>query len=70
MVVTAAGEIVGAHPGDPKVLFFDPDGTLKRSWDTDLREIHGMTRVQENGSEYLWIVDTGSKGYKRFGHNP
>lgn len=68
--VTDSGYIVGAHPGKPRVLFLDSNGTLKRSWDIDLLEIHGITTVQENGKEFLWLVDSGSKPYKRDGYGP
>jgi hypothetical protein len=61
LAVTSAGEIVGSHPGDSLVLFFDPDGNVRRSWDGDLTEAHGVVAVKEGPTDYLWIADQGSK---------
>jgi sugar lactone lactonase YvrE len=61
LAVTAAGQIVTFHQGDPTLVFFDPDGTLIRTVDTGLTEGHGITLVEEDGVEYLWIADSGAK---------
>jgi histidinol-phosphatase len=61
VVVTADGEIITFHPGDPTVLVYAADGTLVRSWVTDLVEGHGLTLAREGDTEVLWIVDNGTK---------
>lgn len=58
---TRAGEIIGFHPERPEVLFFDPDGRLVRSWATRCKEGHGITVVEDDGEERLWLADPGSK---------
>ncbi|HLZ08131.1 MAG TPA: hypothetical protein VKT80_06040, partial [Chloroflexota bacterium] len=61
LAVTSGGEIVGSHPGDPLVIFFDREGNVQRSWDGGLTEAHGMVAVKEGATDYLWIADQGSK---------
>ena len=61
VVVTEAGNVITCHPGDPRVMTFDRDGKLLSSWDGDFVDAHGITLVNEDGTEYLWIADNGSK---------
>ncbi|HVC33803.1 MAG TPA: hypothetical protein VNL16_09865 [Chloroflexota bacterium] len=61
VVATADGKIIAFHPGDPTTLVFDRDGNLQSAWNADLAEAHGMTVVQDGGTEYLWIADQGAK---------
>ena len=61
LVVTDDGHVVTAHPGEATLLVFDREGHLERSVPTDLTEIHGITLVNEEGRELLWIVDSGAK---------
>ncbi len=61
IVVTEAGEVLTYHPGESRVLVLDDSGNLARSWPTTLVEGHGMTLVKEGETEYLWMVDNGSK---------
>ncbi|HEU0021102.1 MAG TPA: hypothetical protein VFR55_05430 [Dehalococcoidia bacterium] len=61
IAVTESGEVVTFHHRDPKVLVFDPDGKLVRSWDSQLTEGHGISVVREGQSEYLWFADSGRK---------
>lgn len=68
VVVTAAGEVVAYHSGDPRVLVFDREGNLLRSWETDFVEGHGLSLVKEGGAEYLWIADIGRKRVKTAGY--
>lgn len=64
IVVTEAGNVVTYHQSGPTVLVFDRGGKLLRSWNSGLAEGHGMTLVKENGSESLWIADSGAKRQK------
>ena len=61
IVVTESGNVITCHPGDPNVMTFDGGGNLLSSWEGDFADAHGITLVNENGTEYLWIADNGSK---------
>jgi sugar lactone lactonase YvrE len=61
VVVLRNGDVVSFHAGRPTLLVFAPDGTRRRSIDTDLTEAHGMTLVEDDGVEHLWIADCGVK---------
>ena len=65
LAVTADGQIISFHQGDPTVLVFGKDGNLLRSWKTSLTEGHGITLVQEGQLEYLWVADPGRKRLKQ-----
>lgn len=59
--VTEAEEVVVYCQTSPAVLFFDrSSGALKRSWGERLTGAHGLTLVQEEGQEYLWLTDQSS----------
>jgi hypothetical protein len=60
VAVLKSGEIVVFHQADPAVLFYSPDGTLLRSWGS-FPGAHGLTLVEENGVEYLWLTDEVTK---------
>jgi sugar lactone lactonase YvrE len=57
-------QIIAFHPGEPNLLFFTPDGVLVQSLETNLTEGHGLTLVEEDGEELLWVADTGAKRVK------
>ena len=61
IVVTESGNVITCHPGDPVVMTFDADGNLLSSWQGDFADAHGITLVNEDGVEFLWIADNGSK---------
>ena len=61
MIVTREGEVLTFHSGSPTVLAFDREGRHLRSWDLGVADAHGMTLVEEDGTEFLWIADNGSK---------
>ena len=69
VVVTRSGEIVTYHQGDPTIMVLDREGNLLRSWDIPLTDAHGMTLVEENGTEYLWIADNGAKRQASLGYD-
>jgi hypothetical protein len=60
VAVLKSGEIVVFHQADPSVLFYSPDGTLLRAWGC-FPGAHGLTLVEENGVEYLWLTDEVTK---------
>lgn len=61
IVVTESGNVITCHPGDPNVMTFDGDGNLLGSWQGEFADAHGITLVNEDGTEFLWIADNGSK---------
>jgi hypothetical protein len=61
LAVTRSGELVGFHPARPEVVIFDRGGHVSRSWPVSLREGHGITLVEDEGEERLWVADPGSK---------
>lgn len=61
LAVTPAGNLIAFHPGDPLFLELSPGGDLLRTWETAIAEAHGVTLVEENGTEYLWVADQGAK---------
>ncbi len=62
----ALGEIVAFHPDRSEVVIFDRTGHLTRSWPVVLKEGHGITLVEDDGQERLWLADPGSKMLKNF----
>lgn len=67
VAVTASGQVVTFHPGEPSLLVFDPAGHLQRTIPTELTEGHGITVSNEGDSEFLWIADPGSKAVRAEG---
>jgi DNA-binding beta-propeller fold protein YncE len=61
VVVLRSGEVVSFHAGEPTLLLFGPDGGLRRPIATSLTEAHGMTLVEDDGAEFLWVADCGVK---------
>ncbi|MEO8169167.1 MAG: hypothetical protein ABI623_13020, partial [bacterium] len=57
VVVTNDGTVVVFNQANPAVLLFDASGALISSWGDRFGGAHGMTLVQENGTEYLWLTD-------------
>lgn len=61
LAVSRSGEIIGFHPERSEVVFFDRGGRFLRSFPTPLKEGHGITLVEEDGDELVWVADPGSK---------
>ena len=57
MVISESGDVIGFHQADPTVLVFDEEGTLKRVVEVEVANAHGMSLVNEGGSEFLWMAD-------------
>lgn len=57
VVVTKTGDVVVFCQADPAILIFGSDGSLKNQWGDRFLGAHGLTLVEENGTEYLWITD-------------
>ncbi len=61
VAVSKTGEVISFHQGDPTMLVFDPSGRLERTWNISVADAHGITLVEEGGTEFLWIADNGRK---------
>jgi len=49
-------------------MVFDEKGELVRSWQVNLSDAHGITLVNEGGTELLWIADNGRKRQHSLGY--
>lgn len=58
VAVSSIGDIFIFHQADPAVLRYDADGNLKASWGSRFPGAHGLTLVEEDGNELLWLVDS------------
>ncbi len=56
VAVTRDGRVILFHQGDPAVLIYDASGQLLDRWG-NFPGAHGMTLVEEEGSEFLWLTD-------------
>jgi sugar lactone lactonase YvrE len=45
------------HVSNPAVLIFDSAGKVVDAWGDRFPGAHGLTLVEENGVEYLWLTD-------------
>lgn len=57
LAVSSDGELFGFHAG--RLVAFDKSGGVLRVINAGLIEGHGITLVQEEGEEFLWITDPG-----------
>ena len=57
VVVTRDGQVIVFHLGNPAILIFDARGSLVDSWGDRFPGAHGLTLVEEDGTEYLWLTD-------------
>jgi len=57
VVVTRDGRVVVFHVGNPAILIFDAKGSLIDAWGDRFPGAHGLTLVEEAGTEYLWLTD-------------
>ena len=56
VVEVADGRIFIFHQADPAMLMYSSDGALLGSWGR-YPGAHGLTRVEEDGAEFLWLTD-------------
>lgn len=56
VAVSREGNVIVFHQANPGVLFYSPDGKLLNAWG-DFPGAHGLTLVEEEGVEYLWLTD-------------
>lgn len=57
IVVTGEGNIVVFNQANPAILIYDSAGKLIKSWGDRFSGAHGLTIVQNDGKEFLWLTD-------------
>ena len=57
IVVSKTGKVFSFHQGDNTLITFDQNGSLIDSAETIVENAHGMTLVEENGEEFIWLAD-------------
>jgi len=62
MAVAADGTIFCGDVTAPRIHVLQPDGTLLRSFDVPVAEVHGLCFGSGKDQDLLWITDTGNKG--------
>jgi hypothetical protein len=60
VAVTADGRVVVFRQADPAVVVLAPDGTCLDAWGDRFMGAHGLTLVEEDGVESLWVTDEHS----------
>ncbi|MDC0034978.1 hypothetical protein OAJ44_01275 [Chloroflexi bacterium] len=68
MATTSDGRIVSCDSGSSEILIYSQDGDLIQSWFGNFTDAHGITVVNEDGNDYLWIADNGSKRLPEFSY--
>lgn len=57
VVVTRDGLVIVFHVANPAILIFDAQGSLVDAWGDRFPGAHGLTLVEEAGTEYMWLTD-------------
>lgn len=57
VAVLCSGYVAVLAQSSPALHIFDQAGKLVNAWGEDLGGAHGLTRVVEDGVEYLWVTD-------------
>lgn len=57
VVVSETGHVLVFNQANPGVLVFDEAGKLQSQWGDRFDGAHGMTLVEEDETEYLWLTD-------------
>lgn len=58
VAVSRTGDVFIFHQADPALLRYDVNGNLKASWGSGFPGAHGLTLIEEDGEELLWLVDS------------
>ena len=57
VVSPKTGNVITFHQSEPRILLFNQEGELVNSWETGVEYAHGMTLVEEDNHEFLWLAD-------------
>lgn len=58
VAVSARGRVIIFQQADPAILILNQDGTLDDAWGDRFPGAHGLTLVEEEGTEFLWLADS------------
>ena len=58
VAVSAHGQVIIFQQADPAILILNQDGTLDDAWGDRFPGAHGLTLVEEEGTEFLWLADS------------
>ena len=58
IAVGQQGQIVLFHQADPAVVIYSPEGEVSAAWGDRFPGAHGLTLVNEEGEDFLWLADT------------
>ena len=57
IVLTGEGNIIVFNQANPAILIYNINGELIKSWGDRFSGAHGLTIVQNDGKEFLWLTD-------------
>lgn len=57
VAVTQSGQVVVFAQASPAVYFFTPNGEEIAAWGNQFAGAHGLTLVEEDDTEFLWLTD-------------
>ncbi|QQE12141.1 hypothetical protein JD969_01300 [Planctomycetota bacterium] len=60
VICTDSGKIVIFNQADPGILVYNKQGELLNAWGDRFSGAHGITYVNENNHEYIWLADENS----------
>lgn len=58
VAITRRGQVVIFQQADPAILILNQDGTMHDAWGDRFPGAHGLTLVEEAGTELLWLADS------------
>ena len=58
IAITQQGQVVLFHQADPAVVIYSPEGDFIDAWGDRFPGAHGLTLVNENGEDFLWLADS------------
>ncbi|MFO7447499.1 MAG: hypothetical protein R6W90_14100 [Ignavibacteriaceae bacterium] len=57
VVLSKTGNIIIFNQANPAILIYNKKGELINAWGTRFNGAHGLTIVEEDGKEFLWLTD-------------
>lgn len=57
VAVARDGTVVVFHQADPAVVLYEPGGSVRAAWGGRFPGAHGLTLVEDDGEERLWLTD-------------
>lgn len=64
VIITRDGQVVAGKTSEPALVFRNRDGTMTHTSPVSgVFELHGLTLVEEDGVELIWVADNATKMY-------